>query len=857
MSDPERPFLVLLPPRQVTKLERPKPRGGAAGPNKARQVVRLSPQFAVLQAALAERRAALQADPAGVAPEQVLVFETNGPVSEFYGVVANTPGLAWLAAEELRDLDPDEDFFDRKKPTKPISARSYLVMTNEVALRQLLSVWDDWSNDRGLPEPLRAWQEVFRKLRTIRRWSVQDRLEETGILERWREQLAENTQYLEPFEIELWHRDPAERVSAIDRVRRLVEAERGRIVHRCELEPIAYCALLVDMPAPAVARILADRTVALVSCDDVRLFRPSGQGVRRVRDDRPVQNARPALPDSRSLAPPVVGLLDGLPLENHALLAQRLVVDDPDGFGERYEAVQRQHGTAMASLILHGDLAAGEPGASRKLFVHPIMTPHPASPLSEAPPTDRLWVDVIHRAVRRALEGEGGEAPTAPTVRVFNLSVGDGHQPFIRAMSALARLLDWLSWKHKVLFVVSAGNHFNRPISVEASPGGDGMEQAVLKALHDDHRNRRLLAPAETVNGLTVGATHEDAAGPWSPSASHEGLIVSTLGLPSPISGLGRGYRRAVKPDLLAPGGRVVFTRAPDGDGTRTAFVVSDRLRLPPGQTVAAPSVMPGDLRGTTFTCGTSNSTALTTRLAARIHDIIEGLSGRPEGTGLTRVPISLWLKTLLVHTADWPVPAFGALAEALRTKENARTFADQVSAFLGYGVVRQDRAMGCAFERATLLGCGSIGADETWVHRIPLPGGLHTFDGWRRVTITLAWFSPTNPRHQQYRRAALAFVPPAEGKSPLRVSRDDADWRAVTRGTVQHEVLERSSGAIDLPSGEPWLEIPVVCSAEAGGLDDRVPYALAVTLEVAPGVRVAIYDQIRDRLRTPIKPTP
>lgn len=103
--------------------------------------------------------------------------------------------------------------------------------------------------------------------------------------------------------------------------------------------------------------------------------------------------------------------------------------------------------------------------------------------------------------------------------------------------------------------------------------------------------------------------------------------------------------------------------------------------------------------------------------------------------------------------------------------------------------------------------------------------------------------------------RAALSFAPPDKDKSPLRLTRDDVDWRAVTRGTVQHEVLERSSGAISLPTTEPWLEIPVMCAGEAGGLEERVPYALAVSIEVAPGVRVAIYDQIRERIRPQIRP--
>lgn len=52
-------------------------------------------------------------------------------------------------------------------------------------------------------------------------------------------------------------------------------------------------------------------------------------------------------------------------------------------------------------------------------------------------------------------------------------------------------------------------------------------------------------------------------------------------------------------------------------------------------------------------------------------------------------------------------------------------------------------------------------------------------------------------------------------------------------------------------------LEVPVSCVAEAGSLDERGPYAMAVTLEVAPGVNTKIYDEVRARVapRVPVRP--
>ncbi|MGI6781740.1 MAG: hypothetical protein ACOX56_02815, partial [Acholeplasmataceae bacterium] len=66
--------------------------------------------------------------------------------------------------------------------------------------------------------------------------------------------------------------------------------------------------------------------------------------------------------------------------------------------------------------------------------------------------------NVIHRAVRRIFEGEGATPAVAPTVKVVNISIGDPVRQLTSIMSPLARLLDWLSFKYKVLFIVSAGN---------------------------------------------------------------------------------------------------------------------------------------------------------------------------------------------------------------------------------------------------------------------------------------------------------------------------------------------------------------------------------------------------------------
>ena len=189
----------------------------------------------------------------------------------------------------------------------------------------------------------------------------------------------------------------------------------------------------------------------------------------------------------------------------------------PDDYQADYRANERVHGTAMASLILHGDLSAEGPMLSASLPSTDAETRQGDwnARRVERVPSDELVVDLIHAAVIRMLEDHGDEAASAPDVTIVNLSIGIRDRPFERALSPLARLLDWLAWRYQILFLVSAGNH-DGPITLDISRAdyraldAPTRQSAVVRALAADARNRRLLSPAEAVNALTVGAMNDD-----------------------------------------------------------------------------------------------------------------------------------------------------------------------------------------------------------------------------------------------------------------------------------------------------------------------------------------------------------
>ena len=342
-------------------------------------------------------------------------------------------------------------------------------------------------------------------------------------------------------------------------------------------------------------------------------------------------------------------LLDGLPLEHHQTLDGRLTIDDEDDHASRYTSQAQQHGSGMASLIAHGDLSVvGEP-LPRRIYVRPILIPYtedgPDKTVWERTPNDKLLVDLIHRSVLR-IKGIDGEAGTAPTVKIINLSFGNPWQPFCRQISPLARLLDWLAWKYKILFIVSAGNQSQiiRPAFDTTHISGADDDELIMKtleALIADQVRRRPFSPAEAINVVTVGAIHADES--TYPVGDQRVDLLRGARLPSPLSTVSNGFNRSVKPDVSFPGGRQLYLQKISSNPP-PQFSIAWSPKAP-GLCVAAPGLRPGELNMTVYTRGTSNATALATRTAGRVYERLLELIDEPGGDRLTDEYIPVILK--------------------------------------------------------------------------------------------------------------------------------------------------------------------------------------------------------------------
>lgn len=856
---PERPLLKLPAPEPVDP-----PRRGGGGqrlqrPTRQRQGERLDPKFDRLarvgtDPALLMR---LRQDPEAIAPERAIVFEVAGSLVTFYEEAARI-GLEYLAEDEF-DIPPDDDFSVAGKPDDHIAGRLYLAMPDLAALQQLVSLWQRYKARRRMADGFGIWTQLFGLLKDVRAWGPQDRLRPETLAD-WEEQLAFAPDEPLRFEVELWFREEAEtRQQAYTAFERAVHELEGTIVYPATIPEIRYHAALVDLPAARIRELIVDPTVTLARVHEIMFIRPQSMasfaGEAETEDD-----PAPPHPVEPTPLPPIAALLDGLPVQNHQRLQHRLVVDDPEGLEPTYQVAARKHGTEMASLILHGDINRGGPPLTRPLYVRPVLTPvRTLHAWDERTPGDRLLVDYIYAAVLRIKEGEAGELATAPTVFLINLSLGDPTRPFAGPMSPWARLLDHLAYRYGVLFLVSAGNvhdtlslpDFPDWATFVAAPP-ELREQAVFAALDLQKATRTLLSPAEAMNVLTIGAAHRDAVPPGVAMANGTDPIASP-DLPNLSSALGLGYRKTIKPDLLTDGGR---------EYVRSSFT-NPHLHIEAarqtgrafGLMAAAPDSL-GDLSRTALTWGTSAATALATRAA---HLVFDSLMDNDGGSMLSDTPpqyIPLVIKALLIHGSSW-----GNRTTLIDQLSGGTHYPrkDNVSRYVGHGVLDTTRVLACTAERATLVGFGHIVPGSANLCRIPLPPSLERVVEPRSVTVTVAWFAPINHRHQGYRLAALDAKPGGDRKLSLGVdrSRMQPHDKAIDRGTVYHDRREGSRAVPYVDGGDLLLRI--AARESAGEFTQPIPYAIAVSIEVGVGSNIAVYDEVRAavlaRVRAPVPP--
>lgn len=807
----------------------------------------------------------MRESPAEVAPDRALVFEVIGPLSNIPKFIqaAKAAGFEWLGEDyDLSDEDDEDRFDDDAESNDEASSKNrqsmlYVTMPTIVGLQKIISLWKKFSRNETKPKgPDGEWWPLFSYLSDIRPWSAKDRVDPSidHYIERM---IREHPNHPIRLELDLWFRvEPDLRAKARGYVTELLEVLGGKLLDFATIEQIHYQAALIEIPI-AQAQILRSFEGPLAAADRVMRVRPQSfyRVDGEVRDNGPVAEATAGTVTGDK--PAVAALLDGYPVNNHVLLSGRLDIQEVDVTAMEVPVARRKHGTSMASLIVHGDLGLALRPIERPLKVVPILAA-PQNLNIECTPPGKLPIAMVFRAVIALMEGIDGAPPQGDGIVVINHSICDCEAPFAQRPSYWAKLLDYLSHTYRLLFVVSAGNS-NEPFPVDtyldsaAFVAADPIERqvALLRCVEKAKGGRTILSPAESMNSLTIGAVHGDASGDCP-----DGLIEPydpESGVSNLTSCVGLGINRAIKPDMVETGGRQLVRTDVDAGGLSAwAFEHQDI-----GQLTAVPDPAGGANNRLGRSTGTSNAAAITTRAAIHLADIAEDIFKENNEHWVESETRAVVLKALLAHGCGWRET--GDILYSLYPGSWYRK-REAVSRTLGYGKPDHGRIVSADGSRITLLADDMITHDTLHEYRLPIPRAMINNREVRRVTMTLAWSSPIDPVTNRY-RGVLVEIVDGNGKRKfwegLDGLKDRAGAKKVTgpvvdatrRGTLQHIILEGKRLVRNASTGDIFVGIQARADLAAFA-DAKVPYALAVTLEMAQPLRQDLYADVAARVR-------
>lgn len=812
-------------------------RGGGSSARRfeaADQVRQFGPVFKKLNDALGSASGGLQLhdDPAALAPERLLVFEVTGQIADFWKAVEKVEGLTFAGEEEF---GADEDDTDPEL---------YLLVPDESALKQVVSLWQTYANGTELPRGFTKWRDLFSQLKDIRPWGPTDRVSKSHA-KFFQEVIASNTK----IEVELvFRRGSGDQQATESLLRDYVEKIGGTVLDRSLRTEFAYHALLVEVPTSELKSIAKREQDSLAGLAAVYSIVP--QSVSQAVEFSDAIEAGPSTTFVPNNKGPIVAVFDAVPIQAHPDLAKFLIVDDPDSL-DALAVGNRTHGTAMASLVIHGDLNLPPNTIDRKIYFRPVMfADNSPNGGFEVFKEDRLVIDVIFEAVVRMRNSDQGR-----DVFAVNVSLGDPNKMFSGIPSSWARALDYLAQRYGILFVVSAGNcsdsiALKQCASYDAFKGlaEDDIAKQVLDGFHDLKADRRILAPADSLNALTVGAWHNDSPGTTAP-LGHLNPFSTAHYFPTVSSRLGTGIKRSVKPDILMSGGRQRIVQD-HGDASAIRVKPHNQANKSFGIQVAAPpTAASGNSRH--FTIGTSASAALATNTLHKAFELLEDTY--PDLiASLDQHRRAVLMKALLVHAASWGES--GAFFRQVVDPANSMNHVHwkrEVSRFLGYGAVTQDNAIACAGNRATLWYSGSLSDEQSIAFDIPIPISFTGNTDLREVRATLAWFSPVRPGQHVYRSTKLRIASLQNDSltaAGLDTDVPQPDASQAQGGTVIHRRWVAKKAATSSGNVQIQIQREKDQGPKIGG---SVPYGLIVSL-IMPS-STTVYDEVK--MRVSIKP--
>jgi hypothetical protein len=641
-------------------------------------------------------------------------------------------------------------------------------------------------------------------------------------------------------DLELWYRGTAELTQqSLDEVRRLVrQAPLPDERVRDQFVGDMLCLAKVSVRGLKLSQLLDLDAVAEIELPPAAVFDVTTANRVTSRQFPP-----PPRPPEDG---PKVCVVDSGIVPQHPLIANNVGHYDSILTATSSGADECGHGTMVAGIAVFGDVrAAYEAGQFES-----EVTVFSARVLNERNEFDDE--QLIVRQMERAIE----EFKADPyRCRVFNLSLGNVG-PWLRGnrrQSLWAECLDHLARTHKVLLVVSAGNHWMGTASRTSD-----AEDAVVNYPHylfDDECG--LCEPATAAIAVTVGGVSQHDV-PAVRRGTREDTVcrpIASAGQPCPTTRVGPGLAGAIKPEFVAPAGNGLF------DGTSSLHSIRDDGGLSV-MSFAHDWATEGSMFR--FDNGTSYAAPRVARVAAFVLQRLRETLGDDVDPNTVRAVLA---------TAATPPRPTVELIRPIRGDEGVRHLC-------GYGEIDEDFALNSGDRRVTFVAQGRIPIDSVQIYALPIPDEFREAAGRKRVIVGLAFDPPVRRRRAEYLgvdmnvaliRGMTVDEIVAAYRAISRQERDAAEEEGtevpgmpqgsrrckLTPGprTFSGSTLHRCEWSFLRSDGGYGDTYYLVVRAERNWAPETVThqdFGLAVSLETEAEVR--LYNVIRQRVRTRVR---
>ncbi len=228
----------------------------------------MTPQFNVLQNTINSGNLYFTNYATGVDPEYTLVFETVGDPRDFYKAVNKLkeeyPTVEWLMELSDSNLNNSDDFYvmdsqAARDDSKKLTTKLFCIMTNQVALNEIISLWNHYQADENFkfPKGMAGFKQLFRTLYDVHKWGIQERLEDTGLIEIWEEELQDASLEKVKVQIELFFRSSISKRQEVEgNIKNIVIQTGGEILSCSVIPEIEYHAILATIPREYAQKII-------------------------------------------------------------------------------------------------------------------------------------------------------------------------------------------------------------------------------------------------------------------------------------------------------------------------------------------------------------------------------------------------------------------------------------------------------------------------------------------------------------------------------------------------------------------------------------------------------------------------